>query len=115
MRAQANIRHEPTPINNTINEVAAPIRAEIEGATTLGFWAGLIILYLIWDMVVLKTKAVKVVEPANIRTNLYNLFMIGIASVIFINGFKVVLVKLAAWNIPGLSWLSEKLLPLFQL
>ena len=66
-------------------------------------------------MVVQKNRRVsEVVEGHNIRTNLYNLVWVGIAAVIFLNGFKVLLVKLAAWNIPGVSWLAGQLVPLFQ-
>jgi len=103
------VPHDP-PVaqrNNAIND-ARPV-------TTLGFWVALLILYFLWDVIVLRSRLRDTVEPGNIRTNLYNIFMIGMAAVIFINGMKVLLVKVAAWHIPGVSWLAAKLVPLFQL
>lgn len=115
MRAQLTNNVNQDRQENNVNEIPQEEKYG-DGIKTLGFWIGLVILYIIWDFVVLGNKKIKdVIEPGNIRTNLYNLFMIGIAAVIFINGFKVVLVKVAAWEIPLFSWLANKLLPLFQL
>ncbi len=83
---------------------------------TLGLWGGLLVIYIIWDFIVLGNKNLKeALSPGNIRANLYNLLVIGVAAVIFINIGKVLVVKLAAWNIPGISWLAEEITPLFEL
>ncbi len=83
---------------------------------TLGFWGALAAIYIIWDYVVLGNRQLKeTLAPSNIRANLYNLVVVGIAAVIFVNIGKVALVKLAAWNIPGISWLAEELTPLCEL
>lgn len=96
--------------------MAESITDEKAKKNAVWFWLGLGVLYLIWDYFVLKNKKVsEIVEPANIRTNLYNIVFIGFAAVIFINGMKVLLVKLAALKIPGISRLCQMLLPLFQL
>lgn len=87
-----------------------------EGTATLIFWLTLAGIYLFWDYFAIKNKTVsKIIEPANIRTNIYNLFVIGFAAVIFINGFKVILSKVGELNIPGVSWIARKIFPLFQL
>ena len=87
-----------------------------KGTSVLYFWIGLAILYFIWDYFVLRNKRLKdTVSPENIRTNLYNLTVIGTAAVIFINGMKVLLVKLSTFEIPGITWIVRRLLPLFQL
>ena len=86
------------------------------GISTLAFWLSLGLLYVIWDFIVLRnTKINEIVKPSNIRANLYNIVLIGTASVIFINGFKVFLVKVGALKIPLISPLADRLLPLFQL
>lgn len=116
MRANAaGYTPTPTPQGAQINAAVTPEDNGRAGVSTVRFWVGLLLLYLVWDWVVLRTKAKDIVNPGNIRTNVYNLFFIGIAAVIFINGFKVLLVKVAAWEIPGVSWVAERLLPLFQL
>lgn len=112
MRAQANAYQTPVPAAGEIAPVANIVDVEVK--SPLNIWVAIVILYLLWDFLILRTKAKDVIEPSNIRTNLYNLFFIGVASLIFFNGFKVLLVKIAAWNIPGISWLAEKLLPLVQ-
>lgn len=120
MRAQ-NIGNQVPAANDIMADVAKPVtkpfkEPQEQGATTLGFWVGLAILYILWDYVVLRnTKIKEIVNPGNIRANLYNIVLIGMSAVIFINGFKVFLVKVAAWELPGVSWLAKKLLPLFQL
>jgi len=110
--------HEYAPVREGVNQVGIPMDRDQDPArprVTLGFWLGLLAVYLIWDVIVQKNRKVgEVVDSKNIRTNLYNLVWVGFAAVIFLNGMKVLLVKLAAWNIPGLSWLAEKLVPLFQ-
>ncbi len=76
----------------------------------------MLVIYILWDYVVLGNKELeKTLSVSNIRTNIYNLVVIGIASVIFINIAKVIVVKLAAWNIPIISWLAEEVTPLFEL
>ena len=83
---------------------------------SLYFWLGLGALYIIWDYFVLRNKTLsEAIEPANIRTNLYNIMFTGFAAVIFVNGMKVLLVKVVAFKIPVLSKLAQMLLPLFQL
>ena len=107
--------HKPSNRPVETIEQNAEVKPE-NGTSTLGFWLGLGILYILWDFVVLGNKKIKeTINPGNIRTNLYNIILIGVAAVIFINGFKVLLVKLGALEIPGVSWLAKKLLPLFQL
>lgn len=101
------------PLNITSEEVGED---QISRENAIWFWLGLGILYVVWDYFVLKQKTLAdVIQPSNIRTNLYNIFFIGFAAIIFINGFKVLLVKMASFNIPILSKLSSRLLPLFQL
>lgn len=86
------------------------------GVSSLAFWLTLGLLYILWDFIVLRnTKINEIVKPSNIRANLYNIVLIGTASVIFINGFKVLLVKVGALKIPLVSTLADRLLPLFQL
>lgn len=120
MRAQA---YQPEAVARPVNarppaELPTPATNAVEkdAGITLHFWLALAALYLVWDYFAVGNKKIReAVEPGNIRTNLYNLFAVGIAAVIFINGMKVLLVKVAAWEIPGLSWLAKKLVPLFQL
>ncbi len=88
----------------------------VNGNAVLGLWGGLLVIYILWDYVVLGNKELeKTLSVSNIRTNLYNLVVIGFASIIFINIAKVIVVKLAAWNIPIISWLAEEITPLFEL
>ncbi len=108
------------PETNNVRPVSpAPVNGneqQVRDNFTLGLWGGLLVIYIIWDFVVLGNKNLeRSLSATNIRTNLYNLVVIGIASVIFINITKVIIVKLAAWNIPGVSWLAEEITPLFEL
>lgn len=110
--ADAGLALAPEPLESgAINQVK-----DNGGYLTLGFWLTLLAIYLFWDVVVTRNRNLtEVIDAGNIRTNLYNLFFIGFAAVIFVNGFKVLLVKIAAWNIPGVSWVAEQILPFFQL
>lgn len=86
------------------------------GTLTLGFWVILLAAYVVWDLVVIRnTKLMDVVNPGNIRANLYNIFIIGLGAVVFINGMKVILVKVGALEWPVVSWIAKQFLPLFQL
>ncbi|MBT9146164.1 MAG: hypothetical protein DDT42_02046 [candidate division WS2 bacterium] len=102
------------PTNN-----AKPVNGneqQVRDNFTLGLWGGLLVIYIIWDFIVLGNKSLeKSLSATNIRTNLYNLVVIGIASMLFLNIGKVIVVKLAAWNIPVISWLAEEITPLFEL
>lgn len=79
------------------------------------FWFVLFLLYLVWDYIYSKKTVMDSIKPANIRPNLHNLAVIGVGAVIFVNGFNVVLTKLAAFKIPGLSRVAGWFLPLFHL
>lgn len=86
------------------------------GWTITTFLLAVAMLYLVWDWFVLKNKKIEeTISPSNIRANLYNILMITFAAVIGINLFKVIFVKIAAWEIPGISWVAEKFVVLFQL
>ena len=107
---------EPENVTKTESVVSQAAEDKAGEKDAVWFWLGLGVLYLIWDYFVLKNKKLNdVIEPANIRANLYNIVFIGFAAVIFVNGMKVLLVKLAAMNIPGISKLCQRLIPLFQL
>ncbi|MBT9145238.1 MAG: hypothetical protein DDT42_01108 [candidate division WS2 bacterium] len=118
MRAYNTATVQPET-NNIQTAPPAPVNGneqQVRDNFTLGLWGGLLVIYIIWDFIVLGNKNLKeALSPGNIRANLYNLIVIGIASVIFINIVKVLVVKLAAWNIPGVSWLAEEITPLFEL
>lgn len=88
---------------------------ETQPKITLTFILSLLAVYFIWDIFIQKNKKVSdVIEPGNIRTNFYNLLAITLGVVIGVNLFKVLFVKLAALEIPGLSWLAKRALPLLQ-
>ena len=121
MRAGGNMGYtpaigEPENVSKTDSVLSEAAQEKSTEKDVIWFWLGLGVLYLVWDYFVLKNKKLnEVIEPANIRANLYNIVFIGFAAVIFVNGAKVLLVKVAALNIPGVSKLCQRLIPLFQL
>ena len=107
---------EPEP-ETKARSVVRENQEDKEGEKSIiGIWTALLILYFAWDYFVLKNKKIdENLDPANIRANLYNMTFIGLAAVLFINGFKVLLVKVGSFEIPIISKLAKRLLPLFQL
>lgn len=103
------------PIVNA-NDIPQDPTQKRTGGITLGFVLTILAAYLVWDVVVQKNKRVgDVVDSKNISTNVYNIFAVGFAALIFFNLMKAFLVKIAAWNIPVISWIAERALPLFQI
>lgn len=104
--------------NPAVGNVAAPAAVYDKGRgwTITSFLFAVTLLYLVWDWFVLKNKKIEdTISPSNIRANFYNILMITFAAVIGVNLFKVIFVKIAAWNIPVVSWIAEKFVVLFQL
>ena len=86
------------------------------GWTLTTFILAIFLLYLFWDWVILRNRKVsETISPSNIRTNTYNMLIITFAAVLGINLLKIIFVKLAAWDIPVISWVAEKFVVLFQL
>lgn len=112
---------EPVPEEVINNEVSASmpetnIQQNTAGAKgSIIWWLVLAGLYLAWDIIQNKSKLGDSLDPANIRANVHNIVVIGIAAVVFINGMNVLCTKLAAMKIPGVSKLAGSLLPLFNL
>lgn len=79
------------------------------------WWLTLIGLYFAWDYFQTRGRLSDAIKPANIRANWHNLVVIGIAAVIVINGFNILLTKLAAMRIPVVSRVAGAFLPLFNL
>lgn len=103
---------DPTPVAKEVVQ-----NNKVKGEySSLGFWGFLIVVFIGWGFIVAKNVKLRdAIQASNIRANVYNLVVIGLGAVIFINGFKVLLVKLGALKIPLISPLAERLLPLFQL
>jgi len=79
------------------------------------WWVTLLLVYIGWDFFQNNEKVRNSLEPSNIRANIHNLVVIGLGSVIFINGGNVLFTKLAAMRIPVLSKIAGTILPLFHL
>lgn len=79
------------------------------------WWLMLFLVYLGWDYIQTREKVTEAVQPRNIRANIHNLAVIGLAAVLFINGANVLLTKLSAMRIPLISKGAGALLPLFHL
>jgi len=109
-----NVNAMPTP---QAGQALPPDPAQKRtGTITLTFMLSILVVYLLWDVYVNRNKKVAdVVDSKNISTNVYNIFAVGFAALIFFNLMKAFLVKVAAWRIPGLSWVAERALPLFQI
>lgn len=98
------------------NQATTNMQDNTKAATNSIYWWGLLFgLYFVWDYIQGQKKVADVVKPSNVRANVHNLFISGMAAVIFINAFNVFFTKLAALKIPVLSKVSGALLPLFNL
>lgn len=108
---QENLDNETAVIRNAGNNYE-----DSQPKLSLTFVLISLVVLILWDFIVLKFKKVgDVVDSKNIRTNAYNIVFISFAAAIGINLFKILFVKLAAWNIPVISWVSKQLIPIFQL
>lgn len=104
---------DPAPVAKEVVQKNNKVKGEY---SSLGFWGFLIVVFIGWGFIVAKNVKLRdAIQAGNIRANVYNLVVIGLGAVIFINGFKVLLVKVGALRIPLISPLAERLLPLFQL
>lgn len=79
------------------------------------WWLVLLAVYMAWDYFSNKGKLGEAIEPANVKTNWYNILWATVAVVLGVNFFNVLLTKLAAMRIPLLSKMAGALLPLFHL
>jgi hypothetical protein len=79
------------------------------------WWMVMLAVYLGWDYFSNREKLREAIQPANIRTNWYNIIWATVAVVLGINFFNILLTKLAALRIPGISKAAGTLLPLFHL
>ena len=104
-----------TDVNsNSAQSVAAGNMSLAKNPGSIVFWVGLLVLYLFYDWLQ-NEKLESTLQPANIRANAHNLILVTIAAVIGVNGMNVLLTKLTAMQIPGLSKSAGSILPLFQL
>jgi len=106
-----------TTVNTDVNtDVKSVASANMSAAKTysIAFWVGLLVVYLAYDWLQ-NEKLKNTLEPANIRANAHNLILVTLAAVIGINGMNVLLTKLTAMRIPGLSKGAGSILPLFHL
>jgi uncharacterized protein YacL len=78
-------------------------QAKTMSATHKGVWALAVVfvLYLVWAFASKHQKVQESLKPSNIEVNLYNLLIIWLAVVVSVPLSKVLLVKLAAWHVPG--------------
>lgn len=72
------------------------------------------VIYFVWDYAQGKKPIADAIEPSNIRANLHNMLVIGLAAAIFFNGANVVLTKLASMKIPVISKTAGTFLPFVQ-
>lgn len=110
------------PVEATSTPVEAATGSNMEENTRLAnkpgsivWWTVLLGIYLAWDYFANREKLWQAIEPANIRTNWYNILWATVAVVLGVNMFNILLTKLAAMRIPLVSKAAGTVLPLFHL
>lgn len=103
------------PVNSPNSNIGQNTEAAAKAGGSIIWWVILFGVYLFWDYIQTREKVSDAVKPRNVRANIHNMAVIGFATIIFINGGNVLLTKLAAMRIPGISKGAACLLPLFHL
>lgn len=66
---------------------------------------GLGILYFVWAWLEEKESIARAIKPQNLRVNLLNLLKVVLMVIVGLGFLKLGLAKLAAWHVPGASFL----------
>ena len=87
----------------------AQFAGQVGGSTTGAVWILLLLAgaWFVWSVIVHHTRVGERLNVANIAPSLHNWLHIGLLAATFIVVMKIAWTKLAAWKVPGASWVAQ--------